>query len=84
MVGAVSVDGVSLDGDPSLAGVITGFVVVVGASVDVVVPSEDRVVLMIKLVAPVPETVESGLSGEEVESEGGVTGSEIDTLESVL
>lgn len=48
-----------------------------------VVPSADRVVLVIRLVVLVPERAGSGLS-EEVESEDGVTGSEIDTSESVL
>lgn len=77
-------DGVSPDGAPLLVRVISGIVAVVGAPVDVVVSSADRVVLMIWLVVTVPEMAESVLSGEEVESEGRVTGSEIDTSESIL
>lgn len=68
----------------SLPVAISGMVAVVGAPVDVVVPSADRVLLVIRLLVPVPERVESVLSDEEVVSEGGVTGSEIDTSESVL
>lgn len=81
----------SPDGAPSLVWVNTGIDAVVGAPVDVVgvpvavvVPSADRVVLVIMLSVPVSEKVASVLSGEEVESEDGVTGSEIDTSESVL
>lgn len=85
LVGADPVDGVSPDRTPSLAVNISGMVVVVvDTLVDVIVPSANRVVLMIRLVVPVPEMVESVLSGEEVESESGVTVSEIDTSESVL
>lgn len=58
--------------------------VVVGAPVDFVVPSAGRVVLVIRLVVPVPERVKSVMFGEEVESKGKVTGSEIDTSESLL
>lgn len=72
-------DGVSPDGAPLLVRVISGIVAVVGAPVDVVISSADRVVLVIWLVVTVPE-----MSGEEVESEGRVTGSEIDTPESIL
>lgn len=75
-------DGVSPDGAPLLVRVISGIVAVVGAPVDVVISSADRVVLVIWLVVTVPEMTESVLSGEEVESEG--TGSEIDTSESIL
>lgn len=81
----------SPDGAPSLVWVNTGMnavvgvpVAVVGVPVAVVVPSADRVVLVIMLSVPVSENVESVLSGEELESEDGVAGSEIDTSESVL
>lgn len=61
------------EGAPSLSGVISGMVAIVGSPVDVAVPSAGRVVPVIRLVVPVPEKVESVLSGEEVESKGGVT-----------
>lgn len=66
-----------------LVRLMSGTGVAAGTSVGGVVPSEDRVVLVTRLVVPVPERVDSGLSGEEAESRGGVTGSEIDTSESV-
>lgn len=77
-------DGVSPNGAPSLVWIISGIVSVVGAPVDVVVPPADRVVLVIWLEVSVPEMPESVLSDEEVESEEGVTVSEIDTSQSVL
>lgn len=76
-------DGVSSDGAQSLAGVISGIVAVVGALV-VEVPSADGVALLIRVVEPSPEKMESLRSGKEVDSDGKVTESEIDTSDSAL
>lgn len=65
-------------GGLSLDSVVSGMVVRGRTPVDVVT-SANRVVPIIGLVVPVPKKVESVLSDEEVESEGGVTGSKKDT-----
>lgn len=83
MVGADAVAGESPDGALLLGGVISGMVVRGGNPVDVV-SSADREALVIRLVVSISERAESVRTGEVVESEGGVTGSEIDTSESVL
>lgn len=84
MLGADPVDGVSPNGAPSLVCMISGIVSVVGAPVDVVVPTASTVVLVIGFEVYGPGILESVLSDEEVESEEGVTGSEINTSQSVV